>query len=403
MKDLFQVLTLKDAQKTILNHWSVPERAERVKLDRALQSILAGDIYASLPVPGFHRSTVDGYAVRAADTFGASESMPALFSLKGEILMGVGANLTLKANETCAIATGGMLPPDADAVVMIEYTELLDQNTIEVMKSVAPGDNVLRKGEDMEEGSLAVPRGTRIGPYQMGLAAAAGYDMLEVKCPLQVGVISTGEELVGPDVVPEPGQVRDINSYCLAGLIEQSGGKPTLYGIIRDNKTQLAQVLDRAVEENDMVVISGGSSVGVRDMTLDVLSQGLLFHGIAVRPGKPTLAAIIKDKLVFGLPGHPASAAISFYLLVHPLLETGDYRENSRVVWATLGRNLASGPGREDYVRVKLSSYQGDTVATPILGKSGLISTLASADGLIRIPLHKEGLCAGERVEVILL
>ena len=235
------------------------------------------------------------------------------------------------------------------------------------------------------------------------MAAAAGFSHVAVAMPLRVGIISTGEELVPPERVPVPGQVRDINSYCLAGMVAASGGRPAIYGLVNDDKLQLETILAQALRENDLVVISGGSSVGVRDMTLDVLAGGLLFHGLAIRPGKPTLAAVLDQKLVVGLPGHPASAAIAFYLLVRPLLLDGHFDGSAQTVWAVLSRNLSSGPGREDYVRVKLSAAGDDLQAAPILGKSGLIHTLADADGLIRIPLSKEGLAAGQRVEVILL
>ncbi|MDD2498012.1 MAG: molybdopterin molybdotransferase MoeA, partial [Desulfitobacteriaceae bacterium] len=287
-------------------------------------------------------------------------------------------------------------------IVMVEYKEKLDDETIEVFNPSAPGDYVLRQGEDVAAGSVVLAQGTVIGPYQMGLAAAVGYETLEVSKRLRVGVISTGEELVEPAAVPKEGQVRDVNSYCLAGMIEKSGGIPTLYGIVRDDSTLLQRTLDKAIEENDLVIISGGSSVGVRDLTLDVLSEGLIFHGLAIRPGKPTLAAVLKNKLVMGLPGHPVSAAIAFYLLVQPLLKWGTYKNGEQTVLAVLNRNLSSGPGREDYVRVKLLSDNNTTVASPVLGKSGLIHTLTEADGMIRIPLSKEGLCAGEKVEVIL-
>jgi molybdopterin molybdotransferase len=403
VKELFQVLTVEKAREKIVQNYVFHQETESVKIAQGFGRKLAQDITVSLPVPGFNRSTVDGYAVKSADTFGASESLPALLTIVGEIPMGSKTGITLSPNEAAAIATGGMLPRNADAVVMIEYTEKIDDVTIEVSKAVAPGDNVLRKGEDFAEGDLVLSKGTRIGPFEMGLMAGTGYDTLLAERPLRVGIISTGEELVNPGEVPQIGQIRDINSYCLSGLVEQSGGNPALYGIVRDNRNELTKVLHQAVQENDLVIISGGSSIGMRDMTLEVLEEGLLFHGVAMRPGKPTLASVIDEKLVVGLPGHPASAAIAFYVLVKPLLENGCYLNTGQVIWATLSRNLASGPGREDYIRVKLASAaEGYTVATPVLGKSGLIRPLVEADGLVKIPLHKEGLSAGERVEVYL-
>lgn len=403
MKELFHVITLESAREKILAAWQPVFQVAWATLLQAQGQRLAADITADQPVPAFDRSTVDGFAVRAADTFGASDSLPALLQITGEVDMGQAAGASIQPGQTAIIPTGGMLPAGSDGVAMVEYTERLDQFTVEISRPVAPGDNVIRQGEDFLAQSTVLAAGRRIGPYEMGLAAAAGHHRMPVAAALRVGIISTGEELVRPNIVPAPGQVRDINSYCLAGLVTASGGIPQIYDIVHDDKNQLEKILAQALGQNDLVVISGGSSVGVRDMTLDVLAGGLLFHGLAVRPGKPTLAAVLDHKLVVGLPGHPASAAIAFYLLVRPLLENGSYTESKQTIWAVLTRNLASGPGREDYVRVKLLPGQEDLLASPILGKSGLIHTLAEADGLIRIPLHQEGLSAGQRVEVILL
>ncbi|MCG0278568.1 MAG: molybdopterin molybdotransferase MoeA [Thermanaeromonas sp.] len=406
--EFFQVVTVAEARKILSNHWPRLKRKTVVcELTQALGRELVEDIVAQENVPGFTRSTVDGFAVRSGDTFGASEGAPALLRVIGEVPMGARAELALNPGEAAAVSTGGMLPQGADAVVMLEHTETLPGGWINVLKPVAPKENVMAEGEDVRKGRTVLKAGRRLRPQDLGVLAALGQREVKVWEPWRVGILATGNEIVPVDARPGPGQVRDINSYTLWGLIRSCGAEPKLYGIVPDDLACLREKLSEALEENQVVLLSGGSSVGTRDLTLDLLhhwaQDGVLFHGVSIRPGKPTLAAIVNDKIVFGLPGHPVSSMISFELFVGPLLKYGCYRdpEEEPAVEATLVRSLSSDAGREDYVRVRLERGEdGGLVAVPLPGKSGLISTMVQADGFIRIPLEKAGLEAGSRVKV---
>jgi len=400
---LFQVQTAAEAVEVLRRYADLNRPACECDLLEALGLVVARDIVAPEDVPGFDRSTMDGFAVRASDTFGASEGLPAYLEVVGEVRMGEAPGGELAPGQAYRIATGGMLPSGADAVVMMEYTEPVDERTVGVTRPVAPGENTVRRGDDIRAGEVLFTAGHRLRPQDLGLLAAAGVSRVPVLRRPRVGVITTGDEIVPVDQVPGPGQVRDVNSFTNFGLVAACGGIPVLYGIVRDDFGALHRTVARALDETDMVVISGGSSVGTRDMTarvIDALGEpGVLFHGLAVRPGKPTIGAVVGGKPVIGLPGHPVSAMVVFDLIVRPLLNPSERRFPVR---ARITRQLRSAPGREDYVRVRLRREDGALVAEPILGKSGLIATMARADGLARIPLDSEGVQAGETVEVIL-
>jgi len=405
--ELFRAVTVKEARKILAGHLPPPEKGEEVPLPLTLGRLVLRPVLAAEDVPGFDRSTMDGFAVRAADTFGASEGLPAYLEVAGEVFMGARPEGELRAGQAFRISTGGMLPPGADAVVMVEYTEELDEKTIGVTRPVAPGENVVVRGEDFRAGEVLLPAGHRVRPQDLGILAAAGVTAVEVRPVCRVGIISTGDELVPPEEKPAPGQVRDINSYTLSGAVRECGGEPRLYGIVGDSFPRLKESLAAALAENDLVLLSGGSSVGARDVAAAAIGAlgkpGVLFHGVALKPGKPTIGAVVGGKPVFGLPGHPASALVVFELLVAPLIRSGAYpRETFREfpLRARLTRNLRSAAGREDFVRVRLIFRDGELHADPVLGKSGLIATLVKADGLAKIPASKEGVEAGEWVEV---
>lgn len=404
--ELFNVLTVQQARNILMEHLPHRVKEETVPLLQGLNRVLARDITALEDVPGFDRSTMDGYAVRSKDTFGATESLPSYINVTGEVIMGQEAQGPVASGQAWAIPTGGMLPPGADAVVMVEYTEELDSENIGVTKPVAPGENLVRLGEDVAAGTVVLPAGHRLRPQDLGLLAAVGVTQVPVAVPVKVGILSTGNELIEPDQPVAPGKVRDINSYTLYGQVIEAGGVPTLYGIIEDNFDSLREVMVKALGENDMVLVSGGSSVGARDVTAKVIevlgSPGVLFHGIAIKPGKPSIGAVVEGKAVFGLPGHPVSAMVVFDLLARPLI--GHKRNHYRGDYplrAAITRNIRSATGREDFLRVSLRRLEDDTiVADPVLGKSGLISTMVKADGVAHIPLSKEGVEAGELVDV---
>lgn len=405
--ELFNVLTVQQARSALAAHLPAWQSEETVPILQGLNRVLARDITAQEDVPGFDRSTMDGYALRARDTFGASESLPSYVDVTGEVLMGQEALGPIGSGQAWSIPTGGMLPPGADAVVMVEYTEALDEITIGVTKPAAPGDNLVRRGEDVTKGSVVLKAGHQLRPQDLGLLSAVGVTEIAVRKPVKVGILSTGNELIAPDQPTSPGKVKDINSYTLYGQVLEAGGSPTLYGIIEDNFAALQQAMLTALKENEMVLISGGSSVGARDVTAKVIETlgdpGLLFHGIAIRPGKPSIGAVVEGKVVFGLPGHPVSAMVVFDLLAKPIINGVLHRVTDRKypLRAAITRNIHSATGREDFLRVALRRLDdGTIVADPVLGKSGLISTMVKADGVAHVPLGKEGVEAGELLDV---
>ncbi len=382
---------------------------ETVALQNATGRVLASDIVADIDLPGFARSTMDGYAVRASTTFGASEGNPAYLTIRGHIAMGEIPEISIKTGEAIRIATGGMLPQGADAVVMIEHAAECDETTLEVYKSIAPGTHVLAPDEDIKRGEIQLKAGKPLRPQDTGLLAALGRSRVAVRRRPVVAVISTGDELVSIDTDPAPGQVRDINTYTLSGFVSAMGAVPEPYGIVTDDFDALLSACTRAVAESDMILVSGGSSVGMRDLTTDVIAAlpdaEILVHGIPVSPGKPTILARIGGKSFWGLPGHVTSAMVIFDRVVRPFLEALSGRDLSvnreHRIPAVLTRNLASAQGRIDFVRVRLIRQDNGYAAEPIPGKSGLIHTMIRADGLIEIDMNTEGLEKGTPVSVI--
>ena len=406
MKDFFKVVTIEQAI-AFRSEFSRME-TETVPLMDAFQRVLAESVAATEHLPEFRRSTMDGYAVCAASIFGATESNPAFLVVRGTVRMGEIPDFSIGIGEACRISTGGMLPDGADSVVMIEHTEPMDTSTIEVYRSAAPGQHVIEAGEDFSMDETILSDGRRLRAQEIGLSAAFGRDMLKVYRKPIVAIISTGDEVVPIDQTPPPGKIRDINTYSLSCMVTACGAVPMSCGIIPDNSDSLNQAMVHALKTSDMVLISGGSSVGVRDVTIDALSalpeSRILFHGISISPGKPTILAMSQNKALWGLPGHVVSAMVIFLKIVKPFIEhiSGLQETPSRTVRvpARISRNLSSAQGRVDYVRVKLRQEDGSLLADPVLGKSGLINTMVKADGLIEIGLNVEGLVQGEAVEV---
>ena len=389
-------------------------------------------------MPDFRRTTVDGYAVRARDTFGATDSLPAYLTLIGEVPMGDSPAFELSVGQCALIHTGGMLPNGATAVVMLEYTQTVRRgdlhdhpSEIEIFRAVADGENLIRIGEDVALGQLVLPKGSLMRPAEIGGLMALGFTSVRVTREVKVGLISTGDEVVEPSQAPRPGQVRDINSYTLASLVEKSGGEAKRYGIFSDQFEVLKEAAAQALSECDVVIITAGSSASTRDRTADVIralgKPGVLVHGINTRPGKPTILGVCNGKAVIGLPGNPVSALVNGYLFVVPVIEKllGALPKPKATVMAKLTVNLPSQAGREDWWPVKLveignresgigNQEQGFEIENrkskiinwkvePIFGKSNLIFTLAAADGLLRIHPDANGLSAGEIVEVVLI
>jgi molybdopterin molybdotransferase len=409
MKHFFKVVDI-DTVCALRAQFPVVD-AETVPLASAAGRILAETVAADLNIPGFARSTMDGYALQASATFGASESNPGYLSVVGSVAMGEQPDIRIGPGEAVRIATGGMLPPGADAVVMIEHTEALDATTIEVYKSVAPGQHVVAQGEDIALGDKLLVRGQPVRPQEAGLLAALGCRTVRVFRKPRIGIVSTGDEVVPVDALPGPGQIRDVNSTTLAAMTLAAGGQPRAYGIIKDNAVLLKTTCARALAENDMILVSGGSSVGMRDFTIEAFeaqpASDIMVHGVSISPGKPTILARSGDKPMWGIPGHVTSAMVVFRILVEPFIAhlggLGDGLRRTFTIPARLARNLSSAQGRVDFVRVRLANRDGMLLAEPLLGKSGLINTMVRADGLVRIAVDAEGLDKGDIVAVELI
>lgn len=415
MAEFFNVLPPDEARVLFLKHLNTQLPLETVPTEQALGRALATAVAAPQQLPQFRRSTMDGYAVRAADTHGASESLPAFLQVLGEVPMGKTAEIELERGTAVIVHTGGMIPQSADAVVQIEHTQIIGHHDsmtefpfeIEVMKAVADGQNVLQIGEDVTQGTEILPKGHLLRPQDLGGLLALGITQIQVVKQPTVAILATGDEVIPPQQPTNPGQIRDINSYTVAGLVQQAGGLPVIGGIIPDDFKALQQAANQLLAENDMLVMSAGSSVSVRDMTVDVINRlgepGVLLHGVATRPGKPTIVGAVQGKPVLGLPGNPVSAMVQFDMFGTPAiywLQGVHTMPRHGVVWARLSQNIASESGREDYVPAKLTEQDEGLTAVPVFGKSNLIYTLVNADGLIKVPLNKGGLLAGDIVEV---
>jgi len=409
MKEFFKVQTPSQLFQKLNRFEPLP--SEEVPLEDALYRILAEDILSRTNLPEFPRSTVDGFALKAKDTFGASEKNPALLQVVGEVPMGQPSSIHLKDGQAVKIATGGMIPEGADGVEMVEYTEWVDAQTIHVFKPISPLENVIQVGEDIKEGEIVLKRGRPIRPQEMGLLAGIGWTRVRVVLRPKVGIISSGDEIVPVEQKPKPGEVRDINRYTISSMVKEAGGIPIFLGIARDRFQDIKEKIESGLNQSDMVVITGGSSVGTLDLVGEVFQsfQGteILGHGISIRPGKPTLLAEIQRKPLLGLPGHPVSAMVIFHLFGRALLKilSGVSEEAwpKRIGKAKAGRNIPSIAGREDYVRVKLEEKDGTLWAYPVFGKSGAIAHLAHADALLKIGIDEEGLAEGEEAEVIFI
>ena len=387
-----------------------PVEEEMVPLDRAFGRVLSKPIVSPEDLPGFPRTSVDGYAIKAKDSFGATESLPALLEIVGEVGMGQIPAMTVAPGQAVKISTGGMVPKGADSVVMVEYCHLMDQTTLEVSRAISPQENVIQPDDDFKKGAAVLQKGWRLRSQDVGVLAGLGVTELAVHRKPRVAVISTGDEVIPVREKPKPGQVRDINTYTLSAFCTEQGAEPIPLGLCRDDFGQLRDLLLRGLESADTVWISGGSSVGTRDLTLKVFESiegtELLVHGISISPGKPTIIARRGTTGIFGLPGHTASAMVVAEVFLAPFLarlggEATLHEKRRTKVVARLSRNIESAGGRDDFIRVKLIRKDREWIAEPIFGKSGLISTLVEADGLLRIDRNTEGLYQGQEVEVM--
>ena len=385
--------------------YPLPGRKELLPLEEALGRVLAEDIIGEEYVPDFHRSTVDGYALRAEDSFGCSEAIPAILPCVGEVLMGQGADFDLEKGCCCAVPTGGALPRGADSVVMLEYAEDYGDGTIGICKSAAPGQNLIFRGDDVCPGKVLLEKGRTLNSRDIGALAAMGRVRVPVVKKLRVAVISTGDELVPPGEKPGPGQVRDVNGPMLSSLLRGFGAEPIYYGIVKDEEERLRDAVEKALEDCDAVLLSGGSSVGAKDAACRVIGSlgELLLHGIAIKPGKPTILGKAGVKPLVGLPGHPVAAWFVTELFVLPLLSRLMGREReSYSLSARLTESVSANHGRAQYQGLRLERREGELWARPIRSKSGLISSLAGAEGFFCIDRDCEGLPEGAEIQAII-
>jgi molybdopterin molybdotransferase len=410
LKFFFQAVTPDDARTALAAF--APVGTERVPAASAAGRVLAEPLVAPEDLPHFARANMDGYAVRAADTFGASASIPAYLRVAGTVAMGAAPRRRLAKGEAMRISTGGMLPGGADAVVMIEHTDEVGDGQVEVQRAVSPWQHVIRVGDDVRRAEPIFAAGRRLRAHDLGALTGVGITRVRVHRRPRVALVATGDEIVAPERRPRPGQVRNVNQYSLRAMIAEAGGAPRDLGLVPDRPERLRAVLSRALSGADCVMISGGSSVGAKDMTLDVIASfpdsATLFHGIQIAPGKPTILARAKGKPVLGLPGHPVSALVIFSRFGAPLVRLlgGEAPAaafaDARTTRATLTENVASEIGREDWIRVTLEERDGARLARPLRGKSAQIMSLVKADGMVRVPLTDEGVEAGVEVEVVL-
>lgn len=405
---LLNVDTVEEARQKMISAMEChePETIEKELLD-AKGATLAEDICAGENVPFFRRSTVDGYAVKAADTQGAGESIPVFLNIAGEVEMGKGYDQTVTSGTCVYVPTGGMIPEGADGVVMVEYCELFSDSEAAIYQSVPVGANIVEAGDDMKEGEIVLKRGTKLSPQSIGVLAALGITRVRVYRPWRISIISTGDELVAPKEKPGPGQVRDINTYGIYAMSRQLGFEVSGYAVLKDERSLLFKTAEKAMEDSDIVVVSGGSSQGKKDETNSVIdelaSEGAFTHGLALKPGKPTILGYDKPSktLLVGLPGHPAAAMLVFKLLVGWLWRIRTGGEEPYPWMAEISTNLPAAPGKLTCQLVHLERMEdGRLLACPVFGRSGLISTLSRADGYILIEENKEGLKKGEQVSV---
>ena len=400
---MLHVKTPEEVLALIETEFEAVAGTEMVSLSAAMGRILAEDIAATEYVPDFDRSTVDGYAVRAKDTFGCTDAIPAILPLQGEVLMGEGAEFALNPEECVAVPTGGAVPQGADSVVMVEYTEDYGDGTIGISKSAAPGQNMIFRGDDVFPGKVVLEKGRVLSSQDIGALAAIGRVQVPVAKKLKIGVISTGDELVPPEQTPSPGQVRDVNSPMLEAMLTAFGAEVINYGIVIDDEALLSEKVHKAVAECDAVLLSGGSSVGVKDAACRIIESmgNLLMHGIAIKPGKPTILGKAGSKPLVGLPGHPVAAYFITKIFILPLLcRLTGRKQESYTTTARVTESISANHGRAQVHCCRLESRDGALWASPIRGKSGLITTLAGADGYFIIDRDCEGLPQGAEVQV---
>ncbi len=389
---------------------------ERIDFQNSIRRVLAEDIIAGENLPAFDRSTVDGYAVKSKDIQGVSQSLPAYLELVGNITMGEETDIKIGDGQAAYIPTGGMMPAGADCVVMVEQTENISDNMVEIYKTAGVGENIIKKGEEIKKGEVILKRGHRIKPRDMGVFAGLGITEFKVYQNPRIVIISTGDELISPDKEMKFGEIRDINTYTITHLLKEAQVEVKQAGIIEDTYQKIKESIQEYLDF-DLILVSGGSSAGLKDVTVDVINElgepGVLVHGLKVKPGKPTILGKIVDTPIMGLPGHPGSAWMIANKFVLPLVKllSGEYEPNNVldnidkdkiVMKAVLNRNLSSDKGREEIIPVKLIKDNGQVTAVPLLGKSSFMRVFIESDGYLVIEAAQEGIEKGQAIDIYL-
>jgi molybdopterin molybdotransferase len=428
---LLKVDTVKEVKDKLKIYFDAEDSeppSEYVPLRDTVHRYLAEEICSDTDIPQFTRSVVDGYAVVAKDTFGTGESAPVFLDVVGNVEMGKACNIKLEPGQAAYIPTGGMLPSGSDAVVMIEYIESLDEKTIAVYRSAAPNSGIMNQGDDFKKGQILFRRGHRITVKDVGMLAAIGKDQVAVYKKPRVSILSTGDEIIEITEIPKPGEVRDINSYAIAAFAEATGARIQFIEKVPDVDHRLRSALEAALAESDIVLLSGGSSAGNKDMTAETIDSmgkpGVVTHGIAMKPGKPTIVGIfetgsndgyMRNKLVVGLPGHPMAAIVAYDVIVNDFMRNYCFHNEEEPIRLTarITENIHAGEGRETYQLVALKRTDSGSnpgkgngaewIAEPIHAKSGSISQLMMADGYVKISSLSEGVKINSSVEVTLI
>ena len=408
-KKLLNVDTIEEVALKFDDYFgNIEKKTELVGIREALGRYCAEEVMADRAMPEFRRAVVDGYAVQAKDTFGVSDSVPVLLSVTGAVEMGAAAGLTVSAGEAVYVPTGGMMPEGADAMVMIEYVDHLDEGTIAVNKAAAPNSGFMNIGDDFSQSARFFEPGHRLSVRDIGILAVLGKSRVLVYQKPTLSIISTGDELVDVDAVPGPGQIRDLNSYTISAFAEAAGASINEIKIVHDDFNKFRAIIAEALERSDLVIISGGSSAGNKDFTAETINSfgdpGVFTHGLAIKPGKPTILGGAMGKPIIGLPGHPMSAIVVFKVVVEAFIRKAFFgnTEEPLQILAALSENIHAGEGRTQFQLVSLIRGKEGYLATPIRAKSGSISQLMKADGYIKIDSLTEGLYAGNQVFVTL-
>lgn len=405
--EMFKVHSVKAAREKLMDNFkNFKLGVEEIDIFEAVGRILGEDIYSKLNVPHFRRSTVDGYAVRSRDTHGASESLPMFLEIIGEVEMGKAANMTVTTDKAVYVPTGGMVPEGSDAVVMIEYVEKLDNTNIIVSRPAVSKENIIDIGDDIKEGHQVLNKGMKLRPQDIGALSSIGIDKVKVIKMPTISVISTGDEVIDPKEELQLGKIKDINTYALSSMAKEIGLSVVDKMVVKDNKELFINALKLSIEKSDIIILSGGSSVGTKDITTIVINEmgepGVFVHGVAMKPGKPTILAKVNNKPLFGLPGQPASAMIAFKVFVEyfvkSILNLDEYED--KFVEAEMMTNVRSDHGKETYQMVYLEKEDGLYKARPVYGKSGMITLMSKAKGYVKIDEDKEGIQVGEKVRV---